>query len=60
MKTTVELNIEDVRQVLANYFNTDTKNVSIEMKTVDAGYGQDEHKEHTVKVVIDMTENQQR
>ena len=47
-----KLNESDVKEILAEYFNVKTENVSIEIVPVCVGYGIMEHKEDRVEITV--------
>lgn len=52
MKTELHLDTKDIAQIIANYFNTDLKNVSIFVQKEVSGYGPMEHEVSVVKATI--------
>ena len=47
-----KLNESDVKEILAEYFNVTTDNVSVKIVPVSVGYGHMEHEENHMEVVI--------
>lgn len=45
MKTTIKLNAEDMRKIIAQAYNADPKNVNVTVESKWVGYGMAERKE---------------
>ena len=52
MRTELHLDTKDIAQIVANYFNTDLKNVSIFVQKEISGHGPMEHEVSVVKAAI--------
>lgn len=52
MRAELYLDIKDITQIVANYFNTDLKNVSIFVQKEISGHGPMEHEVSVVKATI--------
>lgn len=52
MKKELHLDDKDIAQIIANYFGTDSKNVSIFVQKEVSGYGQMEHEVSVVKATV--------
>lgn len=59
MKRQIVLDQEDIQQALANAYNTDIKNVRIEVIIEFEGIGRGEHPVHKAKATIDETDKGQ-
>lgn len=47
-----KLNEPDVKEILAEYFNVTTDNVSVKIVPVSVGYGMMEHEENRIEVIV--------
>lgn len=52
MKKELHLDDKDIVQIIANYFGTDSKDVSIFVQKEVSGYGQMEHEVSVVKATV--------
>ena len=60
MKKQIVLTDDDIRQTLANSFNVDKKNVSLETYTDIVGYGMGESSAVRVKATVEVPMNEGR
>ena len=52
MRTELHLDTKDIAKIIANYFGTDSKDVSIFVQKEVSGYGPMEHEVADVKAII--------
>lgn len=57
MKKELHLDDKDIAQIIANYFDTDSKDVSIFVQKEVSGYGQMEHEVSVVKAIVQQEED---
>ena len=48
------LNDDDIKMIIASYFRAMPADVSIEIKTKAVGYGQAEHDEQYIEIVVEQ------
>lgn len=53
MRIRYTLTVDEVRDIIANYFKVTRKDVNLKITETYAGYGMDEHKDHTIECYID-------
>lgn len=52
MKQTIELNVTDIKHLVAKEFGVNEEQVDIRLSKVYCGYGMGEHKDYEVCVVV--------
>ena len=54
MKQTIELDVKDIKQLIAKEFNVEEEQVVVAIKKVQSGYGIGEHKEYKIYATVNM------
>lgn len=52
MKETIELNVKDLKHLVAKEFDVNADQVDVRLHKVYQGYGMGEHKDYEVSVVV--------
>ena len=52
MKQTIELNVKDIKHLVAKEFGVNEKQVDVQLRKVCQGYGMGEHKDYEIRVVV--------
>lgn len=53
MRIRYTLSVDEIRDIIAHYFKIAQKDVNLKITETYAGYGMNEHKNHTIECFID-------
>ena len=54
MKTTIELDVDDIRKIIADHFKVDKNVVTVKTEKVSVGYDMAEHDEDVPVVIVEI------
>lgn len=54
MKQTIELNVKDIKQLIAKEFDVKEEQVVVSLSKVYSGYGIGEHKDYEIYATVNM------
>ena len=54
MKQTIELNVKDIKQLIAKEFDVKIEQVIVSISKVYSGYGIGEHKDYEIYATVNM------
>lgn len=54
MKQTIELNVKDIKQLIAKEFDVKKEQVIVSISKVYSGYGIGEHKDYEIYATVNM------